>query len=724
MLQLYDQFETEFKVNGDMLSGAYNAEIIHYLNSEYTLKFSIKQSDEKAHLIKSDAIVLADNQPFRILTPKILGDSIEVYAVHVFYDLKDYQIEAVNVEAVSGQTAMNAIFNNANTNFTWKSDITKLSTMNEEKKNIIEMLNIAIERFGGELIRNKFDVRLNNKAGVDTEVLIYPEKNISQSIKEIDTTDVCTRVIVEYGDYEEKKQVIVTSTNIGLYSHPKTKRYQNFTDGVQTEADAIEWGLGKFKGINRIDTPKVSVEIDVLLDNSLKNLKIGDTVICKIPNLNLDERIQIIGYAYDPLLERKTKIFCGYKAKGLGGTIIGGAVEAIRPEIEDVDDKLQAEIDNANNAIQKEYEERVESVNDAIVKAEADVARAKEELNKNLSNEFLALANSQNTTKIHGNLLVERTIGANRIIGNSIGANEIVAGTADLAEITSILFKTQVLEAAWANIGNAIINKLTVDDALLLKLTAKHAFITTVQSIDFQAERIVGGRLKSTNGSYEQNLNSGETLYKTGSDVSRIKMGDFYDVRGLYMQAGTSNVGTELMLSKTGMAYFNADHISLGRSSQNAGFKFVANAYTGTSNPAANRIIPWTAGTGSFGQGSYPCYEVRVYNVTDLYSVNRVSTTLSMYEAFTELNALEIVGSTQVNSYITPDATTQKFNLEDDQPKKVRIGIDFTNLRRSRSIDSTLLFNEQNEMTLNTEIAILWKAVQELTTQLHEIKGA
>ncbi|MGL5548697.1 MAG: hypothetical protein ACRDD4_03205, partial [Culicoidibacterales bacterium] len=153
---------------------------------------------------------------------------------------------------------------------------------------------------------------------------------------------------------------------------------------------------------------------------SLKDLQIGDTVICKIPKLFLDERVKVIGYESDPLKNKKTKLYIGYKAKGLGGTIIGGAVEAIRPEISDIDDKLQQQINEANEAIQKEYEERVESVNDAIAKAEADAEVMKEELQTEISQ----AVTDWNTEFEEAKTQIDNSIGnVEKVLGEEIEAN-------------------------------------------------------------------------------------------------------------------------------------------------------------------------------------------------------------------------------------------------------------------------------------------------------------
>ncbi|MGL5962857.1 MAG: hypothetical protein ACRCZ2_00425, partial [Fusobacteriaceae bacterium] len=110
--------------------------------------------------------------------------------------------------------------------------------------------------------------------------------------------------------------------------------------------------------------------------------------VCKIPHLHLDERIQIIGYEFDPVANKRTKIFAGYKAKGISGTINDSVVEQMKPIIDDVDEQLQAEIDKSNAAIDKEYADRVQDVQDAIDKAEADAEAMKEQIRGEIAQEW------------------------------------------------------------------------------------------------------------------------------------------------------------------------------------------------------------------------------------------------------------------------------------------------------------------------------------------------
>ncbi|MGL6057793.1 MAG: hypothetical protein ACRC17_05725, partial [Culicoidibacterales bacterium] len=105
------------------------------------------------------------------------------------------------------------------------------------------------------------------------------------------------------------------------------------------------------------------------------------------------------------------------------------------------------------------------------------------------------------------------------IVDGAIKANHIVSGSAELGAVTSKVLSTEALNAAWANIGNAFINKLTSDDALFQRLTAKTAWITSANIVSLEASSIKGKVLSSTNGGLKFDLD-GNVLYLT--ENSRI----------------------------------------------------------------------------------------------------------------------------------------------------------------------------------------------------------
>ena len=82
-----------------------------------------------------------------------------------------------------------------------------------------------VEKYGGELARDWFDVFLVKRVGSDTDVQIRQRKNLLGISYDVDLTDVVTRIMPTGEDKDGNllylPEVYIDSPNIGNYSHPK-----------------------------------------------------------------------------------------------------------------------------------------------------------------------------------------------------------------------------------------------------------------------------------------------------------------------------------------------------------------------------------------------------------------------------------------------------------------------------------------------------------------------
>ena len=142
------------------------------------------------------------DQPFRIyrVVPEL--DKITVYARHVFYDLMDNMIRKYEPPATT--TGANVVQGIASSclsehDFTFYSDLD--STAEEvvfENVNPVDAIlgdGGLVEKYGGELARDWFDVFLVKRVGSDTDVQIRQGKNLLGISYDVDLTDVVTRIM-------------------------------------------------------------------------------------------------------------------------------------------------------------------------------------------------------------------------------------------------------------------------------------------------------------------------------------------------------------------------------------------------------------------------------------------------------------------------------------------------------------------------------------------------
>ncbi len=82
-----------------------------------------------------------------------------------------------------------------------------------------------VEKYGGELVRDWFDVFLVNRVGVDTDVLIREGKNLLGISYDVDQTDVVTRIMPtgedKNGEMLYLPELYIDSPQIDNYAHPK-----------------------------------------------------------------------------------------------------------------------------------------------------------------------------------------------------------------------------------------------------------------------------------------------------------------------------------------------------------------------------------------------------------------------------------------------------------------------------------------------------------------------
>ena len=82
-----------------------------------------------------------------------------------------------------------------------------------------------VEKYGGELARDWFDVFLVKRVGSDTNVQIRQGKNLLGVSYDVDLTDVVTRIMPTGEDKDGNllylPEVYIDSPNIGNYPHPK-----------------------------------------------------------------------------------------------------------------------------------------------------------------------------------------------------------------------------------------------------------------------------------------------------------------------------------------------------------------------------------------------------------------------------------------------------------------------------------------------------------------------
>ena len=123
--------------------------------------------------------------------------------------------------------------------------------------------------------------------------------------------------------------------------------------------------------------------------------------------------------------------------------------------------------------------------------------------------------------RITGDLIVDGSITGRDLAAGAITTPHLAAGA-----VTAEVLGANAVTADKVKADDALLEKLSAGEALLRKLMAKDAFINRLQSIDFTAEQIKGGLLRSIDGSLIFDLNKNTlTMSSNTAAIKRVLPG-------------------------------------------------------------------------------------------------------------------------------------------------------------------------------------------------------
>lgn len=387
-------------------------------NNTYQLTFKYPVSDEKWSLLQNEVHLLADDlsgeQEFVIFDIQKEHGYITVYANQVATLLNGYSIRKINVDRANGFTVMNKLVEGLKREcpFTFFSDISELHTLNIENVSVIDALlkgqHSIIGQWGGDLVRDKYSVRLLKNGGIENQSLFMYKKNLSEYKESNTTKSLKTRIhfrkVITASGEGEKDQVLevtVDSPLIDKYKHIYEDDMEVQDQDVKTIEDLKEYGKKYFQS-SLCDLPDESLEIDVL-GHADQPVKLFDTVSIFYELYNIDIRKKITSYNYSPMSKKLKKIGFGKISRSLGGAIGKIVDDVVKEKIASHDAEYEAKVqklvDNANAEYEKRATEIENKVTDGIEEAKAKAEVVKEEISAQVT-EKIEAAKQANKTEI------------------------------------------------------------------------------------------------------------------------------------------------------------------------------------------------------------------------------------------------------------------------------------------------------------------------------------
>lgn len=301
-------------------------------------------------------------QPFRIYNTKPNMSGIEVNARHIFYDLLDNQCSEIsfNGTASGALAALQGAFAFPMP-FSFDTDISVSGTLKTGRMNPVQALlsdddetTSFVKGFGGELLRDGFNVSLLSVMGQDRDVTIRYGKNLVGLDVTEDEADVKTRIQYHGSDGSGT----LDSPFINEYVYPKIHTLE---DENKTRAELKAEAQALFDG--GADLPLVNIKVDfiTLADTveyadyaPLEEVFLGDIVTIINQKMNFAKRARVISYEWDCLLEKYNEVELGDFMPTLASSVTSGVrsgslASAAAVGTSAVSAALQAHLNDFNN---------------------------------------------------------------------------------------------------------------------------------------------------------------------------------------------------------------------------------------------------------------------------------------------------------------------------------------------------------------------------------------
>lgn len=376
MITIHQEKETDFTKNGYGTLDDYiiNPEISWEMNGEFMLNFDYPVFAPYSKYLTDENIVRApvpymDDQLFRIYRPIPRLGYIQVTAKHIFYDLNDNFVEDTNVVGKNGLGALNQILNATQYphRFNAFSDIDTVGNARIVRYNPVEALlddskdNTFINRWGGEVYRDNFNIHMRKRLGSNRGVRIEHKKDLTGFESEMDFSTVITRIMPKGFDglllpekYVDSPLLDPDRPKIRVVEYSEVKaavgEYANDEDAIPLEAAYVELRrlASREYSINHVDEPETVIHVDfVTLENTkeyedfkeLQTIHQGDTVRVSVPEQDIEINSRLVAFKSNPLLENH------YTSTTLGNHVLEYTTS--RTEI----DVIRKEIKNTNELI-------------------------------------------------------------------------------------------------------------------------------------------------------------------------------------------------------------------------------------------------------------------------------------------------------------------------------------------------------------------------------------
>lgn len=368
MIKLFNSTDTLFTTNGDKIIIPTKAKVHKEDNGSYYL--DLETSLDYIDDIVAGNILVANtpqgDQAFRISNVTATRKKITAKCYHVFYDSKNYLIQDSYVVDKDCNDALDHLNSATDTTspFTTLSDITNINTFRCVRKSLYDAIQTILERWGGHLVRDNWNIKIMSSIGQDNGVTIRYGKNLKSITCESNWDNVVTK-IMPVGKDGILLNALDSTKDVYIYSGVTYDI--PFTKAVSFEQDinAEDYGTEEEYQQALLDDLRIQAEDYVnikcypqtnytLKANIEKVTDIGDVIEVDDERLGIIVLTNVISYDYDCILEKYTELEFGnftQKLSNLMSTISNNTQNAITESKQNLQITLSSELQQAQDKI-------------------------------------------------------------------------------------------------------------------------------------------------------------------------------------------------------------------------------------------------------------------------------------------------------------------------------------------------------------------------------------
>ncbi len=363
MIKVFGSTDAVYTSNGDVVLHPLKARIIKQDNGAFYL--DLETDLQYVDYLVAGNIIVANtpqgDQAFRIGDYQKTRTKVKMKAQHVFFDSRNYLIQDSYVVDKNCNDALDHL-NQATepaSPFTTLSDVGTVNSYRCVRKSLYEAIQTVIERWGGHIVRDNWNIRLMTSIGADNGVTVRYAKNLKEITVDENWDAVVTKLMPVGRDGLLLPEIYLTSTT--QYDIPFTRTvsfnqtgineqdYEDITDYQSALIDDLRQQAQEYLDAHCI--PKVNYTLKANLE---RITDIGDTVQVIDERLGINLMTNVIAYDYDCILEKYVEVQFGNfqnTLSGLLGNIRTSTETIVTEQAEAVKVVLGQELEEATNAI-------------------------------------------------------------------------------------------------------------------------------------------------------------------------------------------------------------------------------------------------------------------------------------------------------------------------------------------------------------------------------------